>query len=151
MQQTSQAPIQAIDNGNGVLLNITEAQLNAAVERLFDEKPLDRYIDAPQVRLGDGALVMTLHIVPQNAPADSGAQTLTLIATLAIYDGMLEMQPSALAPLDVGVTTRQAKLAHNLLMRSLAELVTNTAGTDKVTYNFASITPDKVLLTVVRN
>jgi hypothetical protein len=149
--QTADAPINVINNGNGAAqLSITEAQLNAALKRKFDDAPLANYTDAPHVTLGDGSLIMTLPIVPLNAPSGSSPQTMTLIADFAIYDNALELDPTNLSPSDVGVTTLQVKLGHTLLMQTLNELVhtaSNIAG--PLSYNYVSIAPDKVSLTVV--
>ena len=149
--QTAEAPINVVSNGNGASeLAITEAQLNAALKRKFGEAPLANYTDAPHVTLGDGSLIMTLLIVPLNAPPDSKPQTMTLIADFAIHDGALELEPMNLAPLNVGVTTLQVKLGHNLLMQTLNELVHDAAGVSgTLTYNFVSIAPDKLSLTAV--
>src|SRR5882724_1741048 len=88
--QTAEAPINVVNDGNDTSeLAITEAQLNAALKRKFSDAPLANYTDAPHVTLGDGSLIMTLLIVPQNAPADSKPQTMTLIADFAIFDGTL--------------------------------------------------------------
>src|SRR5258707_5171213 len=99
--QTANAPISVSNDGGVLLLNITEAQLNAALKRKFDSTPLAKYTTAPRVTLGDGALVLTLLIVPQNAPSGSSPQTMTLVADLVTVDGTLELQPTDLSPLDV--------------------------------------------------
>ncbi len=148
--QTANAPVGVVNDGGVLMLNITETQLNAALKRTFDSAPLVKYTAAPRATLGDGALVLTLLIVPQNAPADSSPQTMTLVANLATYDGALELQPTDLSPLDVGVTARQVKLAHVMLLKTLNDLALGAAGqAHAITYNYAGVTPDKVQLTII--
>ena len=148
--RTASAPIGVVNDGGVMVLNISEAQLNAALKRKFDSTPLARYTAAPQVTLSDGALVLTLLIIPQDAPADSSPQTMTLVGSLDAYDGALELQPTDLSPLDVGVTARQVKLAHVMLLKTLNDLALQAAGQPHtVTYNFADVSPDKVQLTIV--
>ena len=151
IDRTAQAPINAINNGNGATqLTITEAQLNAALHRKFDDAPLANYAAAPSVSFGDGSLSMTLAIVPLAAADNSSPQTMTWIATLGVNDGALEIQPSSLVPLNVGVTTEQVKLGHVLLLQTLNEIARTAADEpDSLTYNYASVDPDKIALTVV--
>lgn len=147
--QTASAPIGVVNDGGVLVLNITEAQLNAALKHKFDSAPLARYTAAPRATLSDGALVLTLLIIPQDAPADSRPQTMTLVGGLATYDGALELQPIDLSPLDVGVTPRQVKLAHVMLIKTLNDLAIQAAGQPRaVTYNYAGVSPDKVQLTI---
>ncbi|MEP7286999.1 MAG: hypothetical protein ABI947_14675 [Chloroflexota bacterium] len=150
-EQTAQAPISAITNDTGAtILTITEAQLNAALARAYEDAPLASYTTAPLVTVGDGALVLTLSIVPQNAPVGAKPLTMTLVGTLAIYNGALEFQPTDLSPLNVGVTTRQVKLAHALLVRTLNEVARDSTGaTGSQTFNFASIVLGQISLTLV--
>ncbi len=77
---------------------------------------------------------------------------MTLTLTLAIYDGVLEIRPTQLAPLDSGVTTLQVKLGQALLQQTLADIVNQAAGSARsLVYNYVSIRPDGVTLTVVAN
>lgn len=148
-EQTLQAPIGIVSGGNNtIIVTLTEAQLNSAIIDRYDAAPLSTYKDAPHVTLDDGGLVITMHIVPQNAPADSQPQTMTLVGTFNIFNGALELQPSELSPANVGVTTKQVKLAHALLMRTISELVLGAAGGPGFSYNYAIITPDQLSLTV---
>src|SRR5258708_11835045 len=154
IDRTAQAPINTINNGNGAtLLNITAAQLNAALRRKFDDAPLANYAAAPNVSFGDGSLTMTLSIIPlaaaDGSTPDSSPQTMTWIATLGIYDGKLEFQPTSLVPLNVGVTTQQVKLGHVLLLQTLNEIAKTAAGEPhSITYNYANVDPDTISLTV---
>ena len=151
IDRTAQAPINTINNGNGAtLLNITAAQLNAALRRKYDDAPLANYTAAPNVSFGDGSLTMTLSIVPLAAADGTNPQTMTWIATLGIYDGKLEIQPISLLPLNVGVTTQQVKLGHVLLLQTLNEIAKTAAGDPtSVTFNYANVDPDKISMTVV--
>lgn len=147
---TADVPLMVTSNGHGaVVLTLTEAQLNAAIARRFDSAPLTGYAAAPRVTLRDGSLDILLLIRPQK---DSNPQTMTLTVTLAIYSGDLEIHATHLAPLDVGVTTRQVKLGQALLQQTIGEVVNQAAGVGagrRVTYNYANVQPDGVSLTVV--
>jgi hypothetical protein len=149
--ETANAPIAATSNGNGgVILIVTEAQLNAALARHFDAAPLLNYTAAPRVTLVNGAMAVTMLIVPGNAPVGANPQTMTLLAGLDIFGGILEVRPQQLSPLDVGVTTRQVKIGQALLLQTLNDIAREASSVSgAMSYNYVSIHPDGVSLTVV--
>jgi hypothetical protein len=118
---------------NLVRVTFSEAQLNATLSRRFEAAPLPGYTSAPSATLGDGALDLTLRIVPAGiitgtAAGAVSAQTLTLTVTLAVYNEELESQPTRLEPLNVGVTTRQVKPGEALLLQVLNDAAGQAAG-----------------------
>ncbi len=148
---TAVAQIAVTSHELGALtLLLSEAQINAALAHHFDAAPLTKYTSAPRIALSDGAMTVTMHIVPLSAPSKAGPQTMTLTVTLAIYAGALEIHPAQLAPLDAGVTTKQVKLGQALLQQTLADMVNEAAGSPhSLTYNYVNISTSGVALTVV--
>ncbi len=148
---TAQIPIAATSNGSGAtVLTLTEAQLNAALAEHFDAAPLLNYTAAPRVTLVEGSMAVTMLIVPIQTSAGSSAQTMTLMVNLDEYDGALEVQPVLLAPLGVGVSTRQVKMGQALLLQTLNDVAHQASGaTGAITYTYVSVHPDGVSLTVV--
>ncbi len=148
---TTIAPLMATNTGHGVTsLKITEEQLNAALARRYGRTPLPDFAAAPHVTLGDQSLAVIMRIVPYQAPPGSSAQTMTLTVSLAIQAGALEIQPTQLAPLEVGVLTRQVKPGQALLLQALTDLVGQAAGNPPaLTYNYVDVRPDGITLTVV--
>ncbi len=145
------APLMATHNEHGATsLKITEEQLNAALARRYSHSPPSDFAAAPHVTLGNGSIALVMRIVPYQAPPGSGAQTMTLTINLAIYAGALEIQPTQLAPLEVGVLTRQVKPGQMLLFQALTDLVGQAAGSSPaLTYNYVDVRPDGITLTVV--
>lgn len=147
---TAQIPLMVTRSERGVVtLTLTEAQLNAAIARRFDAAPLASYAAAPRVTLHDNSLDVLLFIKPQQ---EANPQTLSLTVTLVIYGGELEIHATHLAPLDVGVTTRQVKLGQGLLQQALTDLVNQAAGVtapNHVTYNYVNVQPEGIALTVI--
>jgi hypothetical protein len=149
---TEQAPMGVIKTSDKTLtVTLSEAQLNVAIMDRYNVAPLANYPDAPLITLDDGGLIITAHIIPQTANAGSQPQTISLLATFNIFEGALELQPTELSPQNVGVTTKQVKLAHNLLMRTISEMVLQAAGAPGYTYDFAVIAPDKLTFTIALN
>jgi hypothetical protein len=137
-------------NPQGVVtLIISEAQLNAALARKFDAAPLANYTAAPRIMLDNGAILVTMEIVPLNQPPGAGPLTMTLTITLAVYAGTLENRPTALAPINAGVTTLQVKPGQVLLHQTLHEMVIEAAGKPTaLTYRTVEVRSDGVVLTV---
>ena len=148
--QAADVPLIVTNERGATLLKLTEPQLNAALAQRFDAAPLPDYAAAPRVRLGDGVIAVTMRIVPYKAAPGSSPQTMTLTVTLTIEAGALEIHPTQLAPLEVGVLTRQVKPGQALLLQTLNELVSQAAGKPRtITYNYVGVSPDGVSLTVV--
>jgi hypothetical protein len=148
---TAAVPVAVTSHARGVLeLRLTEAQINAELARHFDAAPLPKYTSAPRVSLGDGAMTLTMHIVPINAPANAGPQTVILTVTWPINGDRPEVFPIQLTPWDSGITTRQVKLGHILLQQTLLDLVNERAGSPRtLTYNYVNISRDGIALTIV--
>ncbi|HLY26426.1 MAG TPA: hypothetical protein VKQ72_08815 [Aggregatilineales bacterium] len=151
--KTAEAPIRIVSNSNGAtVLEITEAQLNAALKRHFDEAPLTNYADAPTVAFGDGSLSLTEKIGAASADITANAQTEELNGTLAIEAGALYFDPTGVVPLPtaLGLSTLQIKLGHHLLEQTLDDIARTASGASgPISYNYASIAPDAISLTVV--
>ncbi len=148
--QAAELPLVVTNELGATVLKLTEPQLNAALARRFDAAPLPDHAAAPRVRLGDGTMAVTMRIVPYQAPPGSSPQTMTLTVSLAIEAGALEIHPTQLVPLEVGVLTRQVKPGQALLLQTLNELVSQAAGKPRaMTYNYVDVRPDGVSLTVV--
>lgn len=133
-------------------VSITEAQLNAALGRQFDAAPLPNYALAPRVTLTDGSLDLVSLILPLGTPVNTpnSPQTITLTTTLAVYDGVLESHPAALAPLNVGITTPQVKISEALLLKTLKEIVQQATKLNTITYSDVAIQPTGISITVNR-
>jgi hypothetical protein len=148
--QAAELPLVVTNEFGATVLKLTEPQINAALARRFDAAPLPDFAAAPRVKLGDGAMAVTMRIVPYQAPPGSSPQAMTLTVSLAIYAGALEVHPTQLAPLEVGVLTRQVKPGQALLLQTLNDLVSQAAGKPRtMTYNYVDVRPDGVSLTVV--
>src|SRR5262249_52611410 len=107
-------------NPDGIItLTITEDQLNAGLAARFAAAPITNYAGSPVINLGDGSLEMKMTIVPLKAPSGSNPLFVSLTLTLGVYDRALEIQPTLLSPLNVGVTARQVKLGQALLLQTL--------------------------------
>lgn len=151
--QGSQPPI--VVTPNLVRVTLSEAQLNAALARRFEVAPLPGCAAAPSATLSDGALDLTLRIVPAGiitgtVTGAASAQTLTLTVALVVYNEELESQPMRLAPLNVGVTTRQVKPGEALLLQVLNETAGQAAGiTGTPLFRSVEIRQEGLTLTVV--
>jgi hypothetical protein len=140
-----------INGADGMIdLLLTEAQINVALARHFDAKPLPDYAIAPRVTLGEGSLLLNMQIVPQGAPAGSAPQAATLRVELRQPGGMLETFPTELIPLHTGVTTRQVKMGEALLLQTLQDMVSQAVNDLQVFYGSATIQPGGVSLRLVR-
>lgn len=142
-------PAVTINPDGVVTLIISEAQLNAALARKFDAAPLANYTTAPRIMLDNGAILVTMEIVPLNQPPGASPLTMTLMTTLAVYAGTLENRPTALAPINAGVTTLQVKPGQALLHQTLHEMVIEAVGKPAtLTYRSVEVRSDGVVLTV---
>lgn len=147
----AEVPLAVTTNPDGVTtLIITEAQINAALARKFDAAPLPNYTTAPRVILDNGSMLVTMQIVPLNQPSGASPLSMNLTITLAVHAGTLENRPTALAPLNAGVTTLQVKPGQALLLQTLHEVVIEAAGKPAaLTYKTVEVRSDGVVLTVV--
>jgi hypothetical protein len=94
-------------------------------------------------------LDLLLLIVPSAAAQGAGPLTMTLTVTPAIYAGTLELRPTRLAPLDVGISTLRVKPGQALLQQTLSDLVIQAAGTPRaLAYNTVSVQSGVITLTV---
>jgi hypothetical protein len=144
LQQTAQAPVLlASATGDTRIVTISEAQINAALAAAYQAAPLPNYTEPPRVTFTDGALALTMRIVPQgpaSAPANPRGTILVMTADLAVFEGALELQPGSLEPFDgTGISTLQVKLAHRLLLRELDRIARSAPETRALLWREARI------------